>query len=158
MPVITLETTIRSSIEICFDLSRSIDLHAISMGHTNEKAVAGTTSGLIELDETVTWRATHLGIRQKLTSKITAYNRPFYFRDEQVKGFFQSLVHDHLFEAKEDKVVMKDVFAFQSSCGIAGRLLDKLLLTKYMTQLLSERNQMIKEYAETGRWKEVLQT
>jgi len=38
MPQIELQTTINSKIEICFDLSRSIDLHKISTVATKEKA------------------------------------------------------------------------------------------------------------------------
>lgn len=55
MPVITLDTYIQASREVVFDLSRDIDLHQISTRHTNEKAIAGKTSGLIGLGETVTW-------------------------------------------------------------------------------------------------------
>ena len=83
MPVIYLETRIKSTIEICFDLSRSIDLHQISTAKPNEKAIAGRTTGLIGLDEFVTWQAKHFGITQRLKSKITAFNKPFHFRDEQ---------------------------------------------------------------------------
>lgn len=82
MPIINLSTYIKSTIEICFDLSTSIDLHKLSTSHTNEQAVGGVTKGLIKMNDFVTWQATHFGIRQKLTSKITAYDRPFHFRDE----------------------------------------------------------------------------
>jgi len=63
MPTIKLETKIKSGINICFDLSRSIDLHQISTVKTNEKAIDGRTKGLIDLNEFVTWRATHFGIK-----------------------------------------------------------------------------------------------
>lgn len=78
MPVITIKTVINAPIDIVFDLSRSIDLHKISTAHTNEEAVDGKISGLIGMDETVTWRAKHFGITQLLTSKITAFNAPFF--------------------------------------------------------------------------------
>jgi hypothetical protein len=54
MPILKLKTSINADIQIVFDLSRSIDLHKISTEHTNEEAVAGKTSGLIELGEQVT--------------------------------------------------------------------------------------------------------
>jgi hypothetical protein len=57
MPTINLTTEINAPIEICFDLSRSIDLHKHSMEHTGEEAIAGRTSGLIEDGEFVTWQA-----------------------------------------------------------------------------------------------------
>ena len=95
MPVIELETFIHANINTCFDLSRSIDLHTLSTAKTKEKAIAGRTSGLIEMNETVTWQATHFMVRQKFISKITAFHRPFHFRDEQQKGPFRLFTHDH---------------------------------------------------------------
>ena len=47
-------------LERVFDLSRSISLHKISSAHTNKEAIGGITSGLINKNETVTWRAKHL--------------------------------------------------------------------------------------------------
>ena len=47
MPKIENKNGIKASIEIVFDLSRSIDLHILSTEQTNEKAIAGKTSGLI---------------------------------------------------------------------------------------------------------------
>lgn len=156
MPTIELETLIKSGIEICFDLSRSIDLHQISTAKTNEKAIDGATSGLINLDEFVTWQATHLGILQKLTSGITAFDRPFHFRDEQQKGAFKYIVHDHYFKIENGQVVMKDVFKFQSPFGYIGKLFDKIFLTNYLKRFLINRNSIIREYAETEKWKLVL--
>jgi len=156
MPKIELITEIKSTLEICFDLSRSIDLHKISTAQTNEQAIAGRTSGLIKLNETVTWQATHFGVRQKLTSKITAFDRPNSFIDEQVKGVFKSLVHEHKFEEVENMVIMKDIFEFHSPFGLLGKLFNQLVLTNYLERLLIKRNQIIKEFAETDKWKEVL--
>ncbi|MEO1053578.1 MAG: SRPBCC family protein [Bacteroidota bacterium] len=156
MPLIKLETTINAPIEVCFDLSRSIDLHKISTAHTGEEAVAGVTSGLINLGETVTWRAKHFGIWQKLTSIITGYERPTYFADEMVKGAFKSFKHDHFFSTNGDQTILVDHFQFESPLGILGRLANYLVLTRYMTKLLEERNRFIKEYAESGKWKEIM--
>ena len=156
MPTIELETRIRSGIETCFDLSRSIDLHQLSTTGTNEKAVDGKTSGLINFNEFVTWQATHFGIRQKLTSKITAFNRPHHFRDEQIKGVFKYIVHDHNFELHTDHVIMKDIFRFQSPGGYPGKIFDRIILTNYLKNFLLKRNAIIKEYAETEKWRTVL--
>lgn len=156
MPKIELITEINSTLEICFDLSRSIDLHKISTAQTKEEAIAGVTAGLINLNETVTWQATHFGIKQKLTSKITAFDRPNYFIDEQVNGIFKSIIHEHRFEQASGKVIMKDIFEFQSPLGILGKIFNHLVLTTYMTKFLLDRNQIIKEFAETDQWKTIL--
>jgi len=156
MPRIEIVTEIAAPIEICFDLSRSIDLHQISTSKTNEKAIKGVTSGLISLNETVTWEATHFGFKQQLTSKITAYNRPYSFVDEQIKGAFKSIFHQHEFEEIDGKTIMKDTFKFNSPYGILGRIFNFLILTNYLKNFLIERNEVIKNYAETAKWKSVL--
>jgi hypothetical protein len=57
MPRFILRTQINAQVYVCFDLARSIDLHLDTMKHTGERAIAGVTSGLIGLNETVTWKA-----------------------------------------------------------------------------------------------------
>ena len=107
MPIIRITTRIKASKKTCFDLSRSIDLHQVSMEQTNEKAVAGRTEGLIEMDEEVTWQATHFGVKQKLTSKITHFDFPNSFRDEMIKGAFKKFTHDHIFLEKMERLKCK---------------------------------------------------
>jgi ligand-binding SRPBCC domain-containing protein len=156
MPIIELETKINSSLEICFDLSRSIDLHKISTIETNEKAISGVTSGLIGLNESVTWQANHFGVEQQLTSKISKFDRLNYFQDVQVKGAFKHFTHDHNFKLIKGIVIMKDRFHFESPFGILGKIFNQIILTKYMKDLLIKRNNVIKEFAESDKWKSVL--
>jgi len=49
MPLILLQTKIKASIDTCFDLARNIDFYTKSVPNSNEKAVAGKTSGIIQL-------------------------------------------------------------------------------------------------------------
>ncbi len=156
MPRIELQIEIKADRNIVFDLSRSIDLHKISIEQTNEEAIAGKTSGLIGMNESVTWRAKHFGIYQKLTSKITEYDRPNYFADEMVKGAFTKFKHEHHFVEQNGGTLMIDFFDYKSPLGILGKLADKLFLKKYMTELLTERNRIIKEFAESSKWKEII--
>jgi len=156
MPTIRLQTKIKVKREIVFDLARSIDLHKISTEQTKEEAIAGKTSGLIELNESVTWRAKHFGLYQNLTSKITAFNRPISFTDEMISGAFKGFKHEHHFQDFNGETVMIDIFDYKSPLGILGKLADQLFLEKYMTALLTERNRIVKEYAESEKWKKVL--
>ena len=148
MPVIKLQTIINAPVKVVFDLSRSIDLHKISTAHTREEAIAGTTSGLIGPDETVTWRAKHFGLMQLLTSKITEFESPYRFTNEMVSGAFARFEHQHIFSEEDGYVVMTDVFDYTSHFGLLGRMADVLFLKRYMAKLLTERNRVIKEYAE----------
>jgi len=156
MPVIKLETYIKANRYIVFDLSRSIDLQSKYVTGSSEKAVAGRTSGLVQLGETVTYRGKHLGVKQNLTSKLTDFDRPHFFADEMQKGAFKSMRHEHHFIETKEGTLMKDVFHFESPLGILGKIANTLFLKSYMTNFLKNRNKVIKEFAETGRWKEVL--
>lgn len=153
MPVIKLETFIDAPVERVFDLARCIDLHTESMGRQRERAVDGVVTGLIGLGETVTWEAVHFGIRQRLTSAITQFDRPLHFRDSMVSGAFRSIDHDHFFEEDGRGTLMRDIFAYTSPLGLLGAAADRVFLKRYMTRLLEERNGVIKRVAESSGWK-----
>src|SRR5215203_5469464 len=132
MSIIELQTQIKAPIEVCFDLSRSIELHTISTAHTNEIAVAGKISGLCSIGDSITWRAKHFGIYQQLTVCVVACNFPTYFEDQMVSGAFKSFVHRHHFKVSNDVTLMHDEFTYQVPHGIAGRSFDKIILKRYM--------------------------
>lgn len=160
MTEIKLTTKIKAPIERCFDLSRSIDLHVITASNSKEKAISGTTTGLIEKDQYVEWKAKHFGIWLKMTVKITEFEKTKYFVDEQMKGQFKFMRHVHSFksilENNQDHTLMIDTFEFKSPYWIIGSFVDKYILKQYFTNFIKERNNIIKLYAETDKWKEVL--
>lgn len=149
MPYVKVETVINADIKTCFNLARNIEVHQESLKHSSEIAVAGRTSGLIELSETVTWEAKHFGFVQHLTSKITEFKYPDYFVDEMVSGAFKSFRHEHHFKKIGSKTMMSDIFYFESPYGILGKLANWLFLEKYMANLLRTRNAFLKEKAES---------
>ena len=148
MPTITIHTYIKAQPNIVFDLARSIELHIASAASTKEKAVGGTTSGLMGLNDQVTWNALHLGVFQNFTSRITAMNSPHSFTDTMIKGTFASFQHDHFFEPKENGTLMTDKINFSSPLGILGKWFDKAYLTDYLIRFINQRNQIIKKVAE----------
>ncbi|WPU95091.1 SRPBCC family protein [Mucilaginibacter sabulilitoris] len=148
MPIIELATHINAPIRRCFDLARSIDVHVASTRQTGETAIAGRTSGLIELGESVTWRAKHFGRWQTLTSKVTEFEYPNFFTDEMVEGAFKNFRHEHYFFPVNDQTLMKDIFMFESPYGFWGHVANVVFLKQYMTRLLEKRNLVIKQIAE----------
>ncbi len=156
MSTILLITEILAPLERCFDLARSIDLHMASTGKTNEKAIDGVVTGLIGKGETVTWKAKHLGVYHRLTTLITEMDVPKSFTDEQQRGPFKKIHHRHLFEFKNNRTVMTDVFEFESPFGIIGKLFDMIYLRRYMYHFLSSRNAVIKRIAESEEWRNYL--
>lgn len=157
MPTIHLTTFIAAPAKKVFDLSRSIQLHKKSMAHHKEEAVAGIISGLINLNETVTWKARHLGKTRVLKVKISAMQSPLHFTDEMVEGDFREMKHEHHFKEIENGTILIDLFHFESPYGLIGRLFNKLYLTGYLKRLLEKRNKMIKDFAESNQWQQVLQ-
>ena len=149
MERLELKTEIAAPPDVVFDLSRDIDFHVRSMSESNEKAIAGVTHGLIDLGQTVTWRARHFGIPFRMTSEISALDRPDSFTDRQVEGPFASFEHVHNFEPAADGTLMTDHISFQSPAGPIGRLVNRLFVARYLTALVEDRNRQIKLEAES---------
>lgn len=150
MTEIVLTTSIKAGIQRCFDIARDAGAHLGSMGHAGERVVAGRSEGLFELHDEVTWEAVHLGIKQRLSTKITGFRQPEFFEDTMLKGAFKSMRHGHYFESRGTVTLMKDIFRYETPFGAAGRLFDRIYLRRYMQKLLEQRNAFIKSVAESG--------
>ncbi|TAA69216.1 SRPBCC family protein [Planococcus salinarum] len=148
MPTITHEIYIDAPVEVCFNLTRNVDVHTETTAKTKERAVAGVTSGLMEKGDSVTWEATHFGVKQKLTAKIIEMDRPHRFTDIMVKGAFHSFTHTHEFIEKGSGTIMRDRFDYRSPLGILGKIADRLFLEKYMNRFIAERALALKRIAE----------
>lgn len=96
--------------------------------------------GLIFLGEEVTWRAWHFGVPLRMTSRITQMVAPDYFVDEQVKGPFRHFRHVHEFSHDSSGTTMVDRIEFTAPFGTLGRLVEKLVLARYLQNLIVTRN------------------
>jgi ligand-binding SRPBCC domain-containing protein len=143
VPTIVLTTVIAAAPEACFELSLSVDAHTASMSDSNERVVGGVAEGVMRLGDTVTWRATHFGVPVVMTSRITEYESPRRFVDEQTSGPFRRWWHEHRFDSVPDGTLMTDVVEFESPAGPIGRVVNRLVLTRYMSNLLTARNEWL---------------
>lgn len=156
MPTIHLTTFIAAPVARVFDLARSIDVHRQSMTKHKEEAVAGIRFGLIEKNESVTWKAKHLLKTRFLRSEIVDMKKPDMFIDQQVKGDFKMMKHEHHFKPCENGTIMIDLIEFEAPYGSFGKLFSKLYLTRYVKNLIEQRNRSIKEFAEGEKWRKFL--
>lgn len=156
MPTIHITTFIAAPVNVVFDLSRHIGVHKESMSRYKEEAVAGIRFGLIEKEETVTWKARHLFKNRLLRSKITEMKKPDLFIDEQVQGDFKMMKHEHHFKPCENGTIVIDLFYFESPYGVLGKWFNRLYFTGYLKRLLEQRNTTIKKLAESEKWKKIL--
>ena len=148
MTTIRLITKINAPIQTVFDLARNIDIHQKSMTESNEKAIVGRTSGLIEQGETVTFRGKHFGVYLNHESKITELETPDYFVDEMTKGHFKYFRHEHSFVTQNGTTAMIDFIQYKTPFGFFGKVFDRYILKKYLSQLITDRNHFIKQTAE----------
>jgi len=134
-------TLLRSTPREAFDRSLDIDLHRASMARSRERAVDGVTSGVIGPGEQVTWRAWHFGVPFRMTSRITEFDAPRSFVDEQVRGPFRSFRHVHRFEPTVDGrgTLMIDEVEFVAPFGPLGRMAE-VVLGPYLRRLIEMRN------------------
>ncbi len=156
MTRIELSILIHAPKDVCFDLSRSIDLHQFTTKETNEKAIGGRMSGLINEGEYVKWEAKHFFITQTMTVQIKRMDEYDSFEDVMIQGPFRSMKHLHRFEEKDGNTLMSDVFQYEVPYGLGGKIFDTLILRSYMTRFLNQRNRIIKECAESGEWKKFI--
>jgi len=159
MQLITLQTHIAAPPERCFLLSLNIDLHKESTARTSERAVAGVTQGLIGPNQTVTWQGRHFGLMLTHETLISKYDRPHHFQDIMLRGMFKSFAHDHYFDPLPNgTTLMRDELRFAAPLGPLGWLAETLILRRYLSSFLMERNQLIKAVAESpeARWKKYI--
>ena len=150
MTTIKLITKINAPIETVFDLNRNIDIHKESTAKSNETAIAGITTGLINKGETVTWCGKHFGFYLTHKSLISEMEIPHYFVDEMTEGQFKKFKHHHEFAEKNGVTIMTDLINYETPFGIIGKIFDKLLLKTYLTKFIQERNEFIKVLAESN--------
>ena len=142
-------TRLQTDIEAAFDLSLTIEVHLESFSKSQERAVAGVTSGMMELDEEVTWKARHFGRVWTMRSRISALERPTRFVDEQVKGPFAKWWHEHRFVRVDDQVTeMVDIIVFRAPLGVLGWIAERIGLTWYMGRMIDTRNKALALLAE----------
>lgn len=146
MPRIDLITNIKAEPEVCFDVSLDVGVHVAAS--PTEHIVGGVRSGRMRLGEQVTWSARHFGIRWRMTSKVVEYERPHTFVDEMQRGPFAHWRHQHVLEKAASGTRMIDHVVFASPLGPLGRIVDVLVLERYMIRLLREHNAYVRRVAE----------
>ncbi|MGV0157741.1 SRPBCC family protein [Rhodococcus sp. GB-02] len=86
-----------------------------------------------------------------MTSRITQYNRPYSFTDEQVRGPFAAMQHEHIFDSQPGGWTrMHDRFTVTAPFGMLGHLILRLAVARCLRRLLEQRAAHIKSRAEAG--------
>ena len=151
MATVTVVSLIEAGPATVFDLELDVDVHAGSLPGSRETATTSTGHRRLALGDEVTFQARHLGGRRRMTSRITAYDRPRHFADEQTRGPFRAMRHDHYFEDLGDgRTRMTDRMTISAPLGPVGAVVTRVLLAPYLRRLLTRRAAHIKRLAERG--------
>ena len=151
MAVVEVVTLVRCSRERLFDLELDTDVHSASLARSGETATTSTGRPGLGLGDEVTFRARHVGLVWTMTSRVTEHDRPARFVDEQVRGPFRSMHHEHLFEDAGSGVTrMTDRMTVVSPLGPLGALVSRAVLVHYLRRLLRQRADHLRTLAEAG--------
>lgn len=125
-------------------------VHAATSAFTGERVVEpGRTRGLLELGDLLSFEGRHLGVRQRITVRITEMDPSRRYVDEGVRVAFRALRHVHEFIAENDDVtLMRDVVTWRSPFGILGRAADALFVARHMRWFVTEKQTRLKQMAE----------
>ena len=147
---IEVVTEIDAAADVVFGLELDMDVHAASLAASGETATTSTGRRRVALGDEVTLRARHFGVVWRMTSRITAYEPPRRFVDEQVRGPFRALRHEHVFDdLGAGRTRMTDRMTVSAPLGPLGHVVTRLLLAPYLRRLLMQRSAHIKRLAES---------
>ena len=110
--------------------------------------MSSLASDLLGPGDVVTWEARHLGVRQRLTSKITEFDAPRSFEDQQIAGPFASFWHRHDFSRRDGVTVMTDLIRYRAPFGAIGWLVERSYLDRYLRGFLERRAAHLRALAE----------
>ena len=156
MPTIHLTTFIAAPASIVFDLSRHVSIQKEAFADYKIDAVAGTRFGTLEKGETITWKSHHLFKDRLQRIKVVEMTKPEMYIEVQLQGDLPAWRHEHHFKAIENGMLMIDLMSFETPYGIMGQWFNKLYFTGYMEALIHRKNNLIKRFAESDRWKKLL--
>jgi ligand-binding SRPBCC domain-containing protein len=142
-------TQLDASPEEAFSLSLSVNFHLQSFAASGERLVNQLSSDQLGLNDVVTWKARHFGIWWTMSSVICEYDRPRFFVDEQTKGPFKRFRHEHRFESTETGSVLHDVVELEAPLSPIGSLVQRIILNRYIEELIDIRNTELKQRLST---------
>ena len=93
----------------------------------------------------IDYRIRPLGIPQRWRSRITLWDPPHRFVDEQVRGPYRSWHHLHAFRAAEGGTEIHDTVQYALPLGALGRLAHALVVRRQLESIFAYRERIIRD-------------
>jgi ligand-binding SRPBCC domain-containing protein len=155
MPSIHLTSFICAPRERVYDLTRNMSVYKKLFDKRKEEFKYSSTSRLLENGESIVIVAKHLWKRRAISLQLGEADKSNSFRLTMSKGDLTSYSHLHHFKSADNGTFLIDMVEFGWPVDFTGRLLGKLYFRKYLEALLQQRNAIIKDFAETEKWKAI---
>mgnify|MGYP003476924634 FL=1 len=85
-----------------------------------------------------------LNIPQTWVTEITHVNELNYFVDEQRFGPYKMWHHEHIFKSTESGgVMMEDIVSYAVPFGFLGRILNRLVIEKKISEIFNYRREVL---------------
>ena len=82
------------------------------------------------------------GIPIRWQSRITVWDPPHRFVDEQVRGPYRYWIHQHTFEPDDNTTIARDLVRYDH---IGGRLVNRLIVGRDVETIFSYRRKVLEE-------------
>ncbi len=90
----------------------------------------------------ITYRLRHRGFPMNWTSRITAWEPPHRFVDEQVRGPYRKWEHEHRFEPSREGTIVRDRVRY---AVLGGRIVNRLLVRSDLDRIFVYRREKLLE-------------
>lgn len=107
--------------------------------------ILNSTPIKMEKNAFINYRIKILAIPLYWTTKITDYNPPFSFTDEQLKGPYSLWRHTHIFVECNGGTLMTDEVLYSIPYGILGEIAQKIYVKRELDNIFSFREKTIKK-------------
>ena len=86
-----------------------------------------------------------LGVKITWVTEITQVKDKEFFIDEQRMGPYKMWHHQHIFEIKDNGVLMKDIITYIPPFGLIGQIANKIFIKKQLKNIFDYRQKVINE-------------
>jgi ligand-binding SRPBCC domain-containing protein len=156
MPKIHITSFMNAPVDRVFNLSRSLTLSKLAFKSGKEQLLSSSSSNLVGAGETITLRAKHLGKTREITARVTDLALPDGYTEEQIKGDLKSFRHEYHFKKVDNGTIMIDLVEYEGPRDFPGSIVGKFFLKSYFEKMVKKKNELIRQYAESEKWKAVL--
>jgi ligand-binding SRPBCC domain-containing protein len=156
MGFIHITNFIAAPSETVYDLSRHILLQKKAMDKIGVRQLRGVSSGLLSVNDTILWGLRIVNKDFLFSLKVTELNPGHFIQEDMTQGSLESFKHMRHFKKIQNGTLVIDEIFYSLPKKVWTPWIDRFFLNGKLHELLRERNKVLKEYAESNKWRALL--